>query len=43
MQNDREYLYTVSHYVAKGKIIVIAETFSLDDTSDGYDIVVNGN
>ena len=43
MLNDREYLYTVLRYVAKGKIIVIAETFSLDDISNGYDMATDGN
>ena len=42
MQNDREYLYDAVDYVAKGKRRVITETFSLDDISDIYDMVVNG-
>jgi alcohol dehydrogenase len=42
MQNDREYLYEALDYVAKGKVRVITETFSLDDISNAYDRVANG-
>lgn len=42
MQNDREYLYEALDYVAKGKVRVITETFSLDDISNAYDMVANG-
>jgi hypothetical protein len=31
IQNEKEYLYYALNYVAKGKVKVIAETFSLDD------------
>ena len=30
-QNDREYLYEALDYVAKGKVKIISETFSLED------------
>ena len=42
MQNDREYLYEALDYVAKGKVRVITETFTLDDISNAYDMVANG-
>ena len=42
MQNDREYLYETLDYVAKGKVRVITETFTLDDISNAYDMVANG-
>jgi alcohol dehydrogenase len=42
-QNSREYLYEALDYVAKGKVKVMAETFSLDDIADAYEKVANGN
>jgi hypothetical protein len=42
-QNEKECLYDTLNYVAKGKVKVIAKTFSLDDTGDGYEKVANGN
>jgi len=42
-QNGREYLYEALDYVAKGKVKVMAETFSLDDIADAYEKVANGN
>ena len=42
MQNDREYLYEALDYVAKGKVKVITEKFSLDDIGNAYDRVANG-
>jgi dehydrogenase len=41
-QNGREYLYEALDYVAKGKVKVMAETFSLDDIADAYEKVANG-
>ena len=43
MQNEREYLYDALNYVAKGKVKVTAETFSLDDIGDAYEKVTNEN
>ena len=42
-QNDREHLYEALDYVAKGKVKVMTETFPLEEISDAYDKVVNGN
>ena len=42
-QNGREYLYEALDYVAKGKVKVIEETFPLDDVSNAYEKVANGN
>ena len=41
-QNGPEYLYEALDYVANGKVKVIAETFSLEDISQAYDRVANG-
>jgi D-arabinose 1-dehydrogenase-like Zn-dependent alcohol dehydrogenase len=41
-QNSREYLYEALDYVAKGKVKVIMETFSLDEIDKAYDKVANG-
>jgi len=41
-QNSREYLYEALDYVAKGKVKVIMETFSLEDIDRAYDKVANG-
>lgn len=42
MQNGDEYLYEALDFVAKGKVKVIAETYSLNDISQVYDRVANG-
>src|SRR6266508_4460203 len=42
-QNDRDHLYEALDYVAKGKVRVMTETFPLDDISNAYDKVANGN
>lgn len=41
-QNSREYLYEALDYVAKGKVKVITETYSLDDIVHAYDRVASG-
>ncbi len=41
-QNSREYLYEALDYVAKGKVKVIMETFSLDEIGKAYDKVASG-
>ncbi|OLC33448.1 MAG: alcohol dehydrogenase [Thaumarchaeota archaeon 13_1_40CM_4_38_7] len=41
-QNSREYLYEALDYVAKGKVKVITETYSLDDIGQAYDRVAAG-
>jgi len=41
-QNGPEYLYEALDYVAKGKVKVITETFPLDNISEAYDKVANG-
>jgi alcohol dehydrogenase len=41
-QNGIEYLYEALDYVAKGKVKVMTETFSLEDISQAYDRVANG-
>ena len=42
-QNDREHLYEALDYAAKGKVRVMNELFPLEEISDAYDKVVNGN
>jgi alcohol dehydrogenase len=42
-QNDQEYLYEALDYVAKGKVKVIAETYSLHDIARAYENVAAGN
>ena len=42
-QNDREHLYEALDYVAKGKVKVKTEIFSLEEISNAYDKVANGN
>ncbi|MDE1766116.1 MAG: alcohol dehydrogenase catalytic domain-containing protein [Thaumarchaeota archaeon] len=42
-QNSREYLYEALDYVAKGKVKVIAETFSLEEIGKAYEKVANGH
>jgi alcohol dehydrogenase len=43
MQNGQEYLYEALDYVAKGKVKVIAETYSLDYIAQAYQKVASGN
>jgi alcohol dehydrogenase len=38
-----EYLYEALDYVAKGKIRVMTEIFPLEEISNAYDKVANGN
>ena len=42
-QNHREYLYEALDYVAKGKVRVMTEIFPLEEISNAYDKVANGN
>jgi alcohol dehydrogenase len=42
-QNNQEYLYEALDYVAKGKVKVIAETYSLHDIAQAYENVAAGN
>ena len=42
-QNDRDHLYEALDYVAKGKVKVMTETFPLEEISNAYDKVSNGN
>ena len=42
-QNDREHLYEALDYVAKGKVRVMTEIFPLEDITNAYDKVANGN
>jgi alcohol dehydrogenase len=42
-QNDREHLYEALDYVAKGKVRVMTEMFPLEEISNAYDKVANGN
>jgi alcohol dehydrogenase len=42
-QNDREHLYEALDYVAKGKVRVMTEIFPLEEISNAYDQVANGN
>jgi alcohol dehydrogenase len=41
-QNSPKYLYEALDFVAKGKVKVMTETFSLEDISEAYDKVANG-
>jgi alcohol dehydrogenase len=41
-QNGIEYLYEALDYVARSKVKVMTETFSLEDISQAYDRVANG-
>jgi alcohol dehydrogenase len=41
MQKDQEYLYEALDYVAKGKVRIIAETFSFDDIAQAYEKVAS--
>jgi alcohol dehydrogenase len=41
-QNGREYLYEALDYAAKGKVKVVAETFSLNEINKAYDRVAEG-
>ena len=42
-QNDREHLYEALDYVAKGKVKVMTEIFPLEEISNAYDKVADGN
>ena len=42
-QNDREHLYEALDYVAKGKVKVMTEISPLEEISNAYDRVANGN
>jgi D-arabinose 1-dehydrogenase-like Zn-dependent alcohol dehydrogenase len=42
-QNDRAHLYEALDYVAKGKVKVMTEIFPLDEISNAYDKVADGN
>ena len=42
-QNSQEYLYEALDYVAKGKVKVIAETYSLRDIGRAYENVAAGS
>lgn len=42
-QNNQECLYEALDYVAKGKVKVIAETYSLHDIARAYHNVAAGN
>jgi alcohol dehydrogenase len=42
-QNDREHLYEALDYVAKGKVKVMTEISPLEEISNAYDKVSNGN
>jgi len=42
-QNDREYLYEALDYVVKGTVRVMTEIFPLEEISNAYDKVANGN
>jgi len=41
-QNGIEYLYEALDFAAKGKVKVMAKTFPLEDISQAYDRVANG-
>jgi alcohol dehydrogenase len=41
-QNDRN-IYEAPDFVAKGKVRIIAETYSLDDIAEAYEKVASGN
>ena len=42
-QNDREHLYEALDYVARRKVRVMTEIFPLEDITNAYDKVANGN
>jgi alcohol dehydrogenase len=42
-QNHREHLYEALDYVAKGKVKVMTEIFSLEEISNAYNKVANGD
>jgi D-arabinose 1-dehydrogenase-like Zn-dependent alcohol dehydrogenase len=42
-QNYREHLYEALDYVARGKVRVMTEIFPLEDITNAYDKVANGN
>jgi alcohol dehydrogenase len=41
-QNGREYLYEALEYAARGKVKVIAETYTLDEITSAYERVAEG-
>jgi alcohol dehydrogenase len=41
-QNGREYLYEALDYVAKKKVRVVTETYTLEEVNQAYDRVVEG-
>ena len=43
VSRNREYLYGALDYVAKGKVKVMTEIFPLEEISNAYDKVDNGN
>ena len=42
-QNGHEYLYEALDYVAKGKVKIISETFSIESITEAYEKVSKGN
>jgi len=42
-QNDREHLYEALDYAAKGRVRVMTEIFPLEEISNAYEKVANGN
>jgi D-arabinose 1-dehydrogenase-like Zn-dependent alcohol dehydrogenase len=42
-QNDIEHLYEALDYAARGKVRVMTEIFPLEEISNAYDKVANGN
>ena len=41
-QNGREYLYEALDYVAKGKVKVVEETYSLGEVNEAFERVADG-
>lgn len=41
-QNNLDYLYEALDYVAKGKVKVMTESFPLENITEAYDKVANG-
>ena len=41
-QNNREHLYEALDYAAKGRVKIIAETYSLDEIDKAYERVASG-
>lgn len=42
-QNERQHLYEALDYAAKGKVRVMTELFPLEEISNAYEKVANGN